>query len=193
MMAGYTVLELMLVGSLAITLSAVAIPNVVSGLESARTAAAARYLAGRLHLARLEAVKRSAAVAVRFEGPEQGYRFALFTDGNGDGVRARDIARGADHRLSADERLSEQFPSVRFGFIEGARTIDSGTTVAPEDDPIQIGRSAFLTFSPNGTATAGTLYLRGRGAHQFAVRVLGVTGRIRVLEFNRQAGQWISR
>jgi hypothetical protein len=47
-------------------------------------------------------------------------------------------------------------------------------------------------MSPDGTATSGTLYLQGKRA-QYAVRVLGATGRTRVLAFDRERQTWINR
>jgi hypothetical protein len=45
--------------------------------------------------------------------------------------------------------------------------------------------------SPDGTATSGTLYVQGSRA-QYAVRVLGATGRTRVLKYERGSGAWVS-
>jgi hypothetical protein len=47
-------------------------------------------------------------------------------------------------------------------------------------------------MTPDGTATAGTLYLHGRRS-QFAVRILGTTGRVRVLEYRAEQHQWLAR
>ena len=58
---------------------------------------------------------------------------------------------------------------------------------------MRIGRSRILTFTPIGTATSGTLYLRGRGSIQFAVRVLGATGRTRVLRYDARLRKWVAR
>ena len=49
-------------------------------------------------------------------------------------------------------------------------------------DALRIGGSELLSFSPTGTATSGTLYLAGRTGLQYAVRVLGATGRIRTVD-----------
>ena len=57
-------------------------------------------------------------------------------------------------------------------------------------DPIQIGSSTLLSFNPNGSCTSGTVFIRGSGAHQFAVRVLGTTARTRILRFDFQGGTW---
>jgi hypothetical protein len=47
-------------------------------------------------------------------------------------------------------------------------------------------------MSPDGTATAGTVYLHGRRS-QYAVRILGTTGRMRVLQYKAAAHTWIER
>ena len=61
--------------------------------------------------------------------------------------------------------------------------MDGGDT-SSNPDPIRVGRSRMLSFSPTGTSSSGTVYVRGRGAHQLAVRVLGGTGRIRLYDFD---------
>ena len=49
-----------------------------------------------------------------------------------------------------------------------------------------------LSFSPNGTATSGSVYVVGRDQTQWAVRVLGVTARARVLRYERATGAWVN-
>jgi hypothetical protein len=50
-----------------------------------------------------------------------------------------------------------------------------------------------LSFSPTGTSSSGTVYLRGRAARQRAVRVLGGTGRIRSYDFDFGTWKWVLR
>jgi hypothetical protein len=45
-------------------------------------------------------------------------------------------------------------------------------------------------FTPHGTATPGTLYIRGRGTSQFAVRIFGETGKTRVFRFDAGSHTW---
>src|SRR5258706_16013502 len=104
------------------TLSAAAIPQFLTGLDQARTAGAAHYLSTRFQRARMEAVVRSAAVAVLFTQDSAGYSYAVYVDGNGNGVLARDIERGIDRRIGAVERLSEQFTGVDFGTISDRKS-----------------------------------------------------------------------
>jgi hypothetical protein len=135
-------------------------------------------------------VLRSASVAVVFTQDSAGaYAFAVYVDGNGNGVLSRDISRGIDRRIGAVERLSDQFSGVDFGAIPGLPPIDAGGTPAGSD-PIRLGSGNSASFAPLGSATSGTLYLRGRGGAQYAVRIFGDTGRTRRLKFDRAVRQW---
>jgi len=191
MSRGYSLLELLVVITLIAIASAIAVPTVWSSVESARASAAARYVASRLALNRMEAVKRSRFVALRFEPGAEGYRFGAYVDGNHNGVRSADVARNIDTRLGLPTRLEDHFSGVSFGLYANVLPVAAGDSLA-DGDPVRIGRSEYLSFSPLGSATAGTLYLRGRGGHQLAVRVLGVTGRVRVLRFDFSNRRWVT-
>ncbi|PYR06303.1 MAG: hypothetical protein DMG00_19100, partial [Acidobacteria bacterium] len=66
MAAGYSIVEVMFVVGLVATLSGVAVPQMLAALDDFRATGAARYMAARLQRARMEAVMRSAEVAVKF-------------------------------------------------------------------------------------------------------------------------------
>ena len=97
---GYSLMELMFVAGLIATLSAMAIPQVATGLDEFRTAGAARYVSTRLQRTRIEAVGRSVDVALQFTQTTNGYAFANYADGNHNGVLTTDIASGVDRRMS---------------------------------------------------------------------------------------------
>jgi hypothetical protein len=160
--------------------------------DGIRADGAADYLVSQIHGARMEALKRRAHVAVRFEPDGDDYLLAFYVDGNANGVRASDIASGVDVLLRPREPLRQQFTGVRFGFEDGVPDVD-GTGTLEDRDPIRVGRSRLLSFSPTGTSSTGTVYLHGRGRRQLAVRVLGVTGRIRSLSFDFGTGTWRPR
>ncbi len=189
---GYSLIELMVVLGIVATAAGVAVPLLLSTLDASRTQGAARYLSGRLHLARMEAVKRSANVALRFEGEDTAYRYAIYMDGNGNGVLARDINSGVDPRIGAPEQIGEKFSGVVFGILEGVTGIDDSTPLGAGADPIRFGSSDLLSFSPLGSCTPGTLYLHGRGKQQVAVRVLGATGRVRLFRFDFWRRKWVA-
>lgn len=187
---GFTLLELLFVVAFTAAVLAWAMPLTAGAIDDHRTGMAARYLAARIRNARTDAVKRSAAVALKFEAAADDPGFACYRDGNGDGVRTADIQSGRDLVVHPVERLRDNFTGVRFGFLDGVPNADGA---APSSaDGITMGAARILTLSPDGTATSGTLYLRGSRS-QYAVRVYGATGRTRVLQYRRRAGTWITR
>ena len=183
---GFSLVEMLFVSSIGVILLAISVPEFLAGLDDMRTAAAARYVSGQLYLTRAEAVKRSVKVAFRFAPEGNDYRFGAFLDGNRNGVRTAEIASGVDPRLAEDVPLSARFGGVRFGILPSVPLIDGGFSA----DPIRLSSGSLLTFSPDGTATSGTLYIRGARNAQYAVRVFGVTGRTRVFKFLGAAGRW---
>ena len=131
-------------------------------------------------MARSHAVMRSAHVALRFDEGRSGITFQMFVDGNRNGVRTNDIASHVDQPLGERASLSDLFSGVAIA-VSGA----AGS------DPLRIGSSNLLSFTPLGTATSGTIYVRGRDGSQFAIRVLGATGRVRVQRYLPRTRAWV--
>jgi len=182
--------ELAVVLGLVATVTATALPELQAGLDDARVAGAARYLSSRLAESRMDAIQRSREVALRFSLANGKYRYTVYVDGNGNGVLTRDIQRGIDRLLRGPEALSDNFRNVEFGTQPGLPPIDSGGA-APAGDPIKLGAGNSVSFSPLGTATSGTIYLTGPSRAQYAVRVFGVTGKIRVYRYDKGSGKWM--
>jgi len=187
--SGFTFLELLFTIALIATVLSMALPAFSDAIDAQRTASAARYVAGRVFLARMEAVKRSANVGLKFEEEDGDYAYAAYVDGNANGVRTLDIRTGVDRLLMDRERLAYNFPGVRFGLMPGVPDVD-GAQDRANGDGVRIGSARILTLGANGTATAGTLYMHGR-QRQYAVRVFGVTGRTRVLRYDAKTRKWI--
>ena len=188
-MRGYTLLELLFTIAIGATLVGIAVPLTSGATDEIRTAGAARYLATAIISARIDAIKRSAAVGLRFEPQGPDYLLSLHADGNGNGVRTADILTGVDRLLGSAEFVSDRHPGVRFGLLPGIADLDGAMGLA---DGVRIGVARILTLSPTGGATSGTLYLHGRRS-QYAVRVLGATGRVRVFHYDPGARQWNSK
>jgi type II secretory pathway pseudopilin PulG len=186
---GYSILELVFVMALSATVSAAAVPGYLTAIDDSRAGGAARYISGRFQRARMEAVMRSATVGIQFTQTTSGYSYAVYVDGNRNGVLTRDIQRGVDVQIAAPERLPDQFSGVEFGAVPGLPPVDAGGT-APGTDPIRLGSGNFASFSAMGTSSSGTVYIRSRRDAQYAVRVYGETGKTRLLKFERATGQW---
>jgi hypothetical protein len=55
---------------------------------------------------------------------------------------------------------------------------------------VRFGVSDIVTFTPQGTASSGTLYVSDGRDTVFAVVLYGRTGRIRTWRFDRGAWRW---
>lgn len=186
---GYSLLELMMVMALGVTMCAAALPQLLTTLDDVRATGATYHISGRFQRARMEAVVRSATVALQFTQTSSGYSYAVYRDGNRNGVLTRDIQRGVDLPTAAPERLPDQFPGVEFGAIPGLPPVDpSGTP--PGSDPIRLGAGSLASFTAMGTSSSGTVYIRSRRDAQYAVRIFGDTGKTRMLKFERSTKRW---
>ena len=187
--SGFTLIELMLAMAVSVVLLGFAIPAGGDALDDMRTRAAARFLAGRIANSRLGAVNRSRAIGIRFVATMPDYQFTSYVDGNGNGVRTVDIQGGIDVAVEVPRELGSDFRGVHFGLMVGIADVDGAANTNP--DGVRIGAAKILTMTADGTATSGTLYVRGTHA-QYAVRVLGATGRTRVLKYERGSRSWVS-
>jgi Tfp pilus assembly protein FimT len=171
-------------------MGAIAVPVIGGTLDRERVMVGARYLAGQVQRARLEALRRGASVAVRVDIVSERATTRLFADGNGNGVLQRDIDRGVDVALTGVDWLGDHAQDVSLRINQEVPDIDGNGSLAAGSDPLRIGNSALLTFSPLGSSTSGSLYVSATTGPQFAIRVYGATGRVRVLIFDAQARQW---
>ena len=178
---GFTVVEVLFVLMVMAIVMAAAAPPMLTGLDRARAIAAARRLAQQCGTARFHAVGRGQYVALQFTPAGDDYRAQMYADGNRNGVRASDVADRIDTPLGEGVLLSQDYPGVRIAL---------DPAIGLGADPIRLSGSALLSFSPSGTATAGSVYVLGRDGTQLTVRVLGATGRTRVLRYERSTRSW---
>jgi Tfp pilus assembly protein FimT len=162
--------EALLVCAIVAVVTSVAVPVSVAGVNRARGWAGARFVAARLVQARAQAVGKGRAVALRIEGDGAYASLATFSDANRNGVLTREIEDGTDPLLAAPVRLAALFP---------------GVIVSAETGP------RLLSFSPDGTATSGSVHLQSRDGSRFAVRILGATARVRIERWVDTRGVWV--
>jgi prepilin-type N-terminal cleavage/methylation domain-containing protein len=186
---GFSLIELLFAVAIAGTVTAMAVPQGLRAVDDFRTRAAARYLARRALEARFAAIAHATVTGLRFEPASADYRVSPVADGNGNGLRTAEIQRGVDRTLSEPERLDAHFAGVAFGILAGVPDADGQP--ANGSDGVRLGASKLLSMNPDGTSSSGTLYLHGRERSQYAVRVLGVTGRVRTLKYDFAKGRWI--
>ena len=102
----------------------------------------------------------------------------------------RDIDRAVDVPLIPPEFLDDRSRDVSLRINQPVTDAGGAGNLAAGDDPIRIGASALVVFSPLGSSTSGTLYVAGSRGPQMALRIFGGTSRVRVLMFDAQARQW---
>jgi hypothetical protein len=187
---GAALIDVIVATSLCFVMAALAVPVVGGTLDRERTIVGAQYLAGQLLRARLESLKRACSVAVRIELIGERTALRLYADGNGNGVLQRDIDRGSDLPLTPPGWLDDQARDLSLRINQEIVDVSGAATLEPGDDPLRIGNTALVTFSPVGSATSGTLYVAAQRGPQMAIRVFGATGRVRVLMFDARTRQW---
>jgi len=191
---GMSVVELMIALALVSTVAGLSVASVSTEAMLAQEEAAARFLVSQIRQTRQEALRRATTVGIRFEPDGDRIRFRQYADGNGNGLRTREIADAVDVALEPPRRLDHDFGGATFGIAGDLPPIEAGgDRLGAGDDPIHVGTSRIISFGPNGRGSSGTVYLRGRGGQQFAVRIFGQTGRVRLLQFRPREAAWIER
>ena len=185
---GVTVAELVITLGVVAALASTALATASGARDVLAAAGAARYLAGRLHQVRAASVSRGVHVALVFRADGADFCYGVFADGNRNGVRTADIAAGTDRQVDPCERLGDHFAGVTFGIWPGVTDPDSAAPLS--GSPLRLGGSTVLSYGPDGGSTSGTVYLRGPSGLQYAVRVLGTTGRSRILRFDARSQRW---
>lgn len=178
---------------LAVALSAVAAvaPSVTSFKESVAIRSAAAETSLALLRARSYAIARNVHVGVKFRRNGDRYEWALYHDGNGNGVRTAEIARRVDRALGVAIPWTRR--DVKPGIFTDVRVPDPGAPgsyLDRPDDPIRFNSSDICSFSPAGESTPGSIYLSDGRNRMAVVRVLGRTAKIRVLYHRKGERAW---
>lgn len=131
---------------------------------------------------RMLAIAHDRNLGVKFELVSERWTWAVYEDGDGDGVRNDDIQRGRD-RLIERPRRFEHRPS-----IIGTPTKSVPDPLAPgrklqDRSPVRFGTSTICSFSRAGEATNGSVVITD-GTNAVIVQVGGGAARIGVLRWN---------
>lgn len=155
---GFTLVELLVAVAVGGVVLAVAIPSYLSYLPRIRLRSACREVIACLQLARTQAIRDNSAWRVAFE-PSQ--REFCVVDSLGNVCR----------RVSLD-----RFDGVSFG----ANTSDAidGNHTPPQADGVSYNGDK-AKFNPNGTAAAGTVYLKNEKGDTMAVGTASAAGRVK--------------
>jgi type II secretion system protein H len=190
---GFTLLELLTVIAILGMVAATAVPSWMTLRRRAAVRSAAAEIRMVFHATRARAIARSDHAGLRFTRNGSQWQFAVYDDGDADGVRNDDIAARIDRCVIPPQHLFQQPQLVSIGLLPNEIRDPDGDRLRPTDAPIQFGRSAICSFSPMGSSTSGTIYLTDDGGSLYAVRVYGATAKIRLLRYDAALRRWESR
>jgi prepilin-type N-terminal cleavage/methylation domain-containing protein len=189
---GFTAVEILTVVAILGVTAAAAVPAFATYRRRASLIAQATQVRAVFRAARMRAITRNANAGVRFSQRGSGWMYALYDDGDGDGVRADDIAAGIDRCFKPASVLLPEFQVATVGVLPMSIRDPDGDLLTPASSPVQFGRTATCSFSPTGTATPGTIYLVSGDGMIYAVRVLGASGKVRALRYDAGRRRWVT-
>ena len=189
---GFTIIELLLVIAIAGMILAVSIPGFSSQRRRAAVRAAASELRAVFHVARSRALARNANTAIKFIDEGGAWTYAIYDDGDRDGVRNDDIRRGTDPLVQEPRRLGVS--NLATISLPPFTIVDpDGDKLPPDRSPVQFNKSTLCSFSPLGQATPGTIYLTDHAGEIFAVRVYGPTAKMKLIRYDAKRKRWEGR
>lgn len=190
---GYTLIELLAIIAIIGIVAAVALPSFMSMRRRAAVRSAASEIRTVFHQVRSRAIARQCHAGVKFTRVGSEWEFAIYDDGDGDGVRSDDIRRRVDREVTKPRFLWQQPQLVSVSLPAFAIVDPDGDPVPMGSSPVQFNRSTLCSFSPLGQATPGTIYLTDSAGEVYAVRVYGATAKMRVLRYRAASESWEAR
>ena len=180
--------------AITIGVAAALAPNALRLSAALRVRTAAAEVASTLRAARALALRTGAHAAVKFRIDDDGVvTFAVYRDGDSDGVLNADIEAGVDPPEGPARRIRHLGDGVRFGFPPGPPPTDPANPRRLLDrleDPIRFNRSDLASFNPLGGSTPGSLYLTDGRYHLTVVRLYGITGEVKSMNYDRLRREW---
>ncbi|HTY40749.1 MAG TPA: GspH/FimT family pseudopilin [Thermoanaerobaculia bacterium] len=189
--AGISIFELLLGMTTLAGLLAIATPGVVRLRQEVSLRSAVHETSVAFYLARSYAISKNRNVGLKFRKNGDRYEWALYADGNGNGVRTAEIASGVDRFLGVTYPWTRN--DVRPGIMTGTRVPDPsspGHYLDRVDDPIRFNSSDICSFTAMGDATPGSVYLWDAHDGMAVLRVFGATAKVRSLYYRRGERGW---
>ncbi len=187
---GQTVIETLMVLLIMSLLTAVIAPSLQDFRRKYALKTATHQIAGLLIQCRAYAIFHRTPTALVFDNHEgRGWRCFIAEDGDGDGVHRDDLDRGRDTIVGEVLKLS--IGGAGLGILEGVPDPAGGGMLGGNlDDPIRAGRGNIVTFTPTGTSSSCSIYFTDHRSQMRVLRVLGMTGRVRALEWRKGWPTW---
>jgi hypothetical protein len=189
--AGYSAAELVAVLAITAAVTTLVAPGVFQLSATQAVRSGAGEVRAMLFQARALALSRGRYVGVKFRKNGNRYEWALYGDGNGNGIRTAEIPKGVDRPLRIAIPWSRN--DVLPGILKGSPVPDPGSPgkkLDRLDDPIRFNASDICSFSSIGECTPGSIYLWDGRDRMAVVRVFGRTAKVRTLYYRRGEKEW---
>jgi hypothetical protein len=181
--------ELLLALTVIAWMLCIATPGVLQLRQEVSLRSAVHEASVAFYLARSYAISKNRNVGLKFRKNGDRYEWALYADGNGNGVRTAEIASGVDRYLGLSFPWSRN--DVLPGIMTGTRVPDpSGGYLDRIEDPIRFNSSDICSFSAMGECTPGSVYLWDARDGMAVLRVFGGTAKLRCLYYRRGERGW---
>jgi hypothetical protein len=189
--AGLSIFELLLGMTTLAGMLAIATPGVMRLRDEVSLRSAVHEASVAFYLARSYAISKNRNVGLKFRRNGDRYEWALYADGNGNGVRTAEIASGVDRFLGVTYPWTRN--DVMPGIMRGTRVPDPGSPghyLDHPEDPIRFNASDICSFSSMGESTPGSVYLWNAHDGMAVLRVFGQTAKLRSLYYRRGDREW---
>ena len=191
---GFSLLELIVVLGIFGVMAAMSVPSMAGLSAQLSIQAAATHVATLFNGARARAAFHGVDVGVKWITAGGDIQFAVYEDGNGNGVLSEDIRNGKDRLVLGPYSMHGRYPHIEFRFLPGFIALDpGGNPIGDLTDPIRFGRSDICTFSATGRSSPGSVYLSDGRRRQALVRISPGTSRIQVYEWRPDLKSWLKR
>jgi type II secretory pathway pseudopilin PulG len=188
---GVSLIEMIVIIAILATLTTISTAAMTSLLRRKDLRASAAHVRSILETTDAEGQTQGAYRGVRFIQAGEQWTYAVYQDGNDNGVTTTDITAGIDRLVQRSRPLLPTGSLAIVGFPPtGVPDPDTGAPLQPGSRPIRFGRANLCSFSENGTCTPGTVYLTDGVASAAAIRCSGATGRIHILYYGLDGQGW---
>lgn len=190
---GFTLAEVLTVIAIVGLFVSISFPAFAQYRRNQGLRAAAKEIRTIFHLARSRAIARGANCGVKFSLSGTRWVYAIYDDGDGDGVRNDDIRSGRDDVFAAAREVLREEHFADIGITGSVKDPDGRGILSSASSPIRFNASTLCSFSPDGSSTPGSIFLTDGNGGVSVVRVYGTTAKIRVLRYHPDRGTWEER
>jgi prepilin-type N-terminal cleavage/methylation domain-containing protein len=188
---GMTLPEAMVTVAILGMLVAIVLPALDRMIRRAALRSAALTVFEKLRITQEDARLLATERGVKFDQVDGEWRYAVYEDGNGDGVRNKDIASGKDILIEGPRPIFPPKTFARIGLVPAIPDPDTGKPMSVGASAVQFNSSTICSFAVTGDGTPGSIYFtNGREDEAAMVRSSGNGGALRILYYGLDGVGW---